>query len=593
MLSCSQAPVSEDYADFIINYSPRPIRELYETEEDGCVSLINQDYAIVHRPLSQAEPLSLSRYPYASIPKLYGLLDTTALDESGISQVVLSPSGSNSGRGVLLGLIDTGIDYTNPLFRYAHGSSRILAIWDQTAKRQDSPPAVSSAYHDRETLSAEQSAADRLPAYGVVYTGRQINEALVSDDPFQIVPSTDADGHGTFLAGVAAGNRLYSPILYSGAAPDCTLAVVRLKPAKQYLRDFFLIPPGAAAYQENDIMSAVSWLLTVASLHAMPLVICLGIGTGQGNHDGTSPLCMQLQSLAGSTGLAVVAAAGNETGYHLHYLGSPAQDQEYDDAELRVGEQESGFCMEIWARESELYSVSLLSPTGQSVGPIPAISGNETVIPFRRDGARVSISYQLSEGTSGSQLIFLRFESPSAGIWHIRVHPELSLSGQFHIWLPLHQFVTEDTGFLRPAPNTTITDPGNGAMPLTVSTYDHARGSIWIRSSRGYTRSMRVKPDLAAPGVEVQGPAISSGPGMQSVTDNPVFTRRTGSSVAAAIAAGAAADLLSWAITEGNAPYMTDAAVKSMLIRGAGRSQSWRYPNRQWGYGTLRLDVSL
>lgn len=576
MSSCSEPPVSEDYADFIINFSPRPVRELYEAEENTCVSLINQDYAIVYRPLAQIEPLSLSRYPYASIPKLYGLLDMSALDESGITPVILPPSETASGKGVLLGLIDTGIDYTNPLFRYAHGTSRILAIWDQTAQSQE-----------------RASQTNPLPAYGAVYTAAQLNEALASDDPLQVVPTTDTNGHGTFLAGVAAGSRIDTPVSFSGAAPDCSLAIVRLKPAKKYLRDFFLIPETAIAYQENDIMAAVSWLLSVAALHSMPLAICLGLGSGQGSHDGVSPLCMQLESLTGSTGLAVVAAAGNETGYHLHYLGSPTQDQEYEDVELRVGENESGFCMEIWAWASELYRVSLVSPAGQSAGPIPAISGNETVIPFRRDNTRVSVTCQLSEGASGSQLIFLRFESPSAGIWHIRVHPEVSLSGRFHIWLPLHSFVTEETGFLHPDPNTTVTDPGNAAMPLTVSTYDHSGGSIWIHSSRGFTRSLRIKPDLAAPGVAVQGPAVTSEPDTPQPANGPAFTRRSGSSVAAAITAGAAADLLSWAIPGENATYMTDTAIKSMLIRTAGRSPSWRYPNRQWGYGTLDLNASF
>ena len=180
----------------------------------------------------------------------------------------------------------------------------------------------------------------------------------------------------------------------------------------------------------------------------------------------------------------------------------------------------------------------------------------------------------------------MRFETPAPGIWHIRVYPSFSIAGTFHIWLPMHGFVSEQTIFLRSNPDTTITDPGNGATPLTVSTYNHTNNSIFIHSSRGYTRSLRIKPDLAAPGVDVQGPALSDGP-------EPAFTRRSGSSIAAAITAGAVADIFSWGFTDKNDENITGVSVKSMLIRGAGRNPAFRYPNREWGYGTLNLYQSF
>ncbi len=142
-------------------------------------------------------------------------------------------------------------------------------------------------------------------------------------------------------------------------------------------------------------------------------------------------------------------------------------------------------------------------------------------------------------------------------------------------------FLTEDTGFLRPDPDITITDPGNAPLLLTVSTYNHVTGSLYIHSSRGFTATGQIKPDFAAPGVEVQGPGIPPGTSRLS--------RQTGSSVATAITAGAVACLFSWGFTQGNDTTLTSISVKSILIRGAERKEAFRYPNRQWGYGTLNL----
>lgn len=574
MIPCSFDPASEEYADFILRYSSRTSDEVFRFTSSTCINFVSREFAIVHTPLERVLPLSINRYTYTAIPKLYSLLDITALESSGISEAMNLPSLQTSGRGVMIGIIDTGIDYTNPLFRNADGSTRLAGIWDQTIS-SDTPPSSVPGFQ---------------PFYGTVYLKEQINEALRLDDPHSLVPSRDIDGHGTFLAGVAGGTKTQVPVAFSGSAPESTLAVVKLKPAKQYLRDFFLIPSDASAYQENDIMTAVSFLLGLAGAQRMPLVLLIGLGTSQGSHDGTSPLCLQLQALSSSMGFAVVTGAGNETGFHHHYFGNLSEQEEWDDVELRIGDGENGFCMELWADEPDLYTVGFVSPSGEVIGRIPLVLGTETVIPFSLDATKISLTYQTYESSSGSQLIFLRFETPSPGIWHIRVYPVLSLSGQFHIWLPQNPFLHPQTIFLRPDPDTTITDPGNGQLPLTVGSYNHLTESIYIHSSRGYTRSASVKPDLAAPGVNVQGPSSADDSYYDPET---LFTRKTGTSVSAGITAGAAADLLSWAFVDGNAPYLTSASVKAILIGGAGRNPAFRYPNRMWGYGTLNLYQSF
>lgn len=565
MIPCNVSPASEEIADFIVRYSPRAVDSLYELARTRCVNLVSQEYAIVHAPLSGVLPLSFTQHTYSAIPKLYGLQDTTALEAAGILPVFSQPNLMSTGQGILIGMIDTGIDYTNPLFQNPDGTSRILRLWDQTIESENTPEAV----------------AGFQPFYGTVYSQEDLNRALTSEQPLELVPSTDTSGHGTFLAGVAAGRQIQSPTTFSGAAPDAALAVVRLKPAKQYLREFFAVPPDADAYQENDIMAAVAFLLGIAGQYQMPLVLCLGVGTSQGSHSGISPLAMQLQALSATRGFACVTGAGNETGFRHHYFGNLSPDQEYEDVELRVADSTSGFSMELWADVSELYTVGFVSPSGEVIERIPMTVGQETTISFQLDATRILISYQITESSSGRFLAFLRFTGPAPGIWHIRVYPTLFVSGQFHIWLPMQGFLTEDTGFLRPDPDITITDPGNAPLLLTVSTYNHVTGSLYIHSSRGFTATGQIKPDFAAPGVEVQGPGIPPGTSRLS--------RQTGSSVATAITAGAVACLFSWGFTQGNDITLTSISVKSILIRGAERKEAFRYPNRQWGYGTLNL----
>lgn len=565
MIPCNVSPASEEIADFIVRYSPRAVDSLYELAQTRCVNLVSQEYAIVHAPLSGVLPLSFTQHTYSAIPKLYGLQDTTALEAAGILPVFSQPNLMSTGQGILIGMIDTGIDYTNPLFQNPDGTSRILRLWDQTIESENTPEAV----------------AGFQPFYGTVYSQEDLNRALASEQPLELVPSTDTSGHGTFLAGVAAGRQIQSPTTFSGAAPDAALAVVRLKPAKQYLREFFAVLPDADAYQENDIMAAAAFLLGVAGQYQMPLVLCLGVGTSQGSHSGISPLAMQLQALSGTRGFACVTGAGNETGFRHHYFGNLSPDQEYEDVELRVADSTSGFSMELWADVSELYTVGFVSPSGEVIERIPMTVGQETTISFQLDATRILISYQITESYSGRFLAFLRFTGPAPGIWHIRVYPTLFVAGQFHIWLPMQGFLTEDTGFLRPDPDITITDPGNAPLLLTVSTYNHVTGSLYIHSSRGFTATGQIKPDFAAPGVEVQGPGIPPGTSRLS--------RQTGSSVATAITAGAVACLFSWGFTQGNDTTLTSISVKSILIRGAERKEAFRYPNRQWGYGTLNL----
>ena len=343
-----------------------------------------------------------------------------------------------------------------------------------------------------------------------------------------------------------------------------------------------MLPDSAEAYQENDIMMGMKYLLSLARTKRLPLTILLALGTNLGSHEGTSPLAQYLDTISNFPGIITVTAAGNETGYSHHFFGTIGTDAEFEDAELRVAEGETGFTLELWSQEPELFSIGFLSPTGEQIGRIPNHTLTEQRITFVLENTVIYLNYQVAEAGTGSQLIVMRFVKPTPGIWRIRVYNSLYLRGEYHLWLPSKGFISDDTFFLRPSPDTVVTEPGNAPQTITAGAFNHRSGGIYIHSSRGYTRLGRVKPDLAAPGVNVDGPGIQGAAGFP-------MRAMTGTSAAAAHVAGAAANLLSWAFREDNISYMNTSVAKTYLIRGADRNPVFAYPYREWGYGTLNL----
>lgn len=573
MPDCPFNPAAENIADLIYRFGSLQ-SERWNNTSSLCADYVSSDYIILHMPLTP-DAVSMRVHPYYMIPSLFSPLDYNAMEASGILSAFNSPALNNQGKGVLIGLVDTGIDYRSPLFQNPDGTTRIAGIWDQSVPiEEDVLPAGVPDYYPMGGSS-----------YGTEYTREQINEALASDDPLSLVSTQDTIGHGTFLAGLAAGSSIPQED-FTGAAPEAELAVVKLKPAKKYLRDFYLIPSDAPAFQENDIMMGIKYLRMMADRLKKPLVILLAMGSNSGSHIGTSPLSQVTQNYSGFFGIITVIAGGNETGAAHHFYASIPAGTEYEDVEIRVGKEEAerGFVLELWAADADTYTVGFISPSGERISRIPIIANNETSIPFLLDATTITVNYQLIEAESGSQLIFMRFQTPAAGIWTVRVYNTQRFKGTFHMWLPVQGMISEETVFLRPDPYSTITVPGNSRLPITVGAYDTSTGGIYIHSSRGFTPNQIVKPELAAPGVNILGPSVGRKPG----SDTPMTTR-TGTSAAAAITAGAAANLLGWGIVEGNYPTMSEASVKSYLIRGAQRNPALTYPNREFGYGTLDL----
>lgn len=560
-MTCKERILSNDYAD-ILGYILLPKEYNYDLPIDYCYHHLANEWGILYVDRISTQYNRSGQLAYSLIPKCYGLMECKAAQNRNLNTLSLAASGILSaqgeplnltGKNVTIGFIDTGIRYQDAVFRDFAGKSRIAGIWDQTIQTGTPPEGFD---------------------YGTEYTNEMINEALASDNPLSIVPSTDGNGHGSVMAGLAAGSSIENAS-FVGAAPDSQIVVVKLKEAKPYLRDYYKIPPGVPCYSEADILQAIQYLQKYVLILTKPLVICLGIGTSFGDHTGSSMLGNYIDYISMLKSRVVVTAGGNEGNASHHFFGKLSESQNYQDVELRVGENDKGFIMDLWGNVPYFYNAVIRTPGGE----VARWNNPRSYIPqeftFVYERTRVVIEYQLVESLSGAEVIRFRFTDPSKGVWSIRIISEgNTVGGQFDIWLPITDFLSSDTYFLQPSPYTTITEPGYVDTAVTVAAYQTNNNSIAASSGRGFARDNAIVPEIAAPGVNVSTP----------------YGDRSGTSVAAAITAGGCAQLMEWAVVNSNDILVNSVNIKNYIIRGAKRDAYLEYPNREWGYG--RLDIA-
>ena len=550
--------VSNDYYDLITDFVlPGGVSG---NLRDAVYQPVSGEIGISYVNRNDIPPMSVSNFTYPIIPSLYGLMqnaesfDPTPLIHSGITQIQGSALAL-TGRGVVIGFLDTGIRYEEEVFRNEDGSTRILGIWDQTIQTGQPPAGI---------------------LYGTEYQREQINEALQSENPRQIVPSYDEIGHGTALASVAAGSSLRNGLGFLGAAPQADIVMVKLRQAKQHLREFYLVDESVLAYAESDVMVALKYLESYAVSLNRPLIICMGIGTSMGDHEGHSTLATYLNQIATRRSRVVIVCGGNEGNSAHHYVGTSIEGlrETVDNVEIRVDGTQIGFTAELWGSVPARHSIAIRSPGGEVTPTVDFREQESRRFTFIYERTTIEVDHILVEQGSGEELIFFRFIAPTPGIWTIQVTiSESNGESNFHIWLPLTQFLQSNTYFLRPSPYITLTEPANIREVISVTTYNDVNGSFWAESGRGFTRLNRIKPDICAPGVNI----------------STVLGKRTGSSMAAALTAGAAALFMEWAVVRGNQTRVESRELKNYLIRGADRSPEIDYPSREWGYGKLDL----
>lgn len=552
---CKERILAEDYRDFIVTDTlPLPLASIPSNQL--CEQNADFNYRCIYVSNILADPVDMDRYAYVSIPKCYSLLSMEALSQTGILPIQNYPTLQLKGKNVMIGFVDTGIDYANPIFRNLDGSTRIAGIWDQTIQSGIPPEGF---------------------VYGTEYTQSMIDNALSSSTPLSIVPSMDELGHGTFLTSLAAGSGNPEE-QFLGAAPESTIAVVKLKQAKQYLRDFYLIPESAPCYQDTDILLALRYLNKLAARYEMPLVICIALGTNMGGHTNLLPLSLVLENYSALNSRIPVIGVGNEADQRHHFSYPLVNGALPTTVEIRVGENVAGFVMELWTEIPNVLSLTLTSPSGETTNPISVKTNYALVYNFVFEKTQISVKYRFIVGGSTSELAFFRFQFPSPGIWKLTVTPVRALSGLFHIWLPVKEFIGGEVFFLNSDPYYTLTNPGNTISTIVVSYYNGTDNSIALGSGRGYTRYEQINPDITAPGINVKG-----------ALPNGRYAVRSGSSISTGITAGATALILEWIRYQLGTPRIDSYQVKSLLILGATRPPTMTFPNREWGYGQLNL----
>ena len=472
------------------------------------------------------------------------------------------------GTGILVGIIDSGIDYGNMDFRNPDGTTRIRALWDQSA-------------------AADEQMQRRPPegyVLGVEYSQEQINMALRAStdmERLQMVSATDLSGHGTAVAGIAAGNGAQ----YAGVAPQSELLVVKLANPR---------PDGFP--RTTELIQAVDYMVRKAAELGMPLALNISFGNTYGSHDGTSLLERYMDGAADYGRTCICVGMGNEARSAGHTSGI-LQSGEETQIELVIQEFQTSMNIQIWKSYTDQVQISLYTPSGMQIGPFQEILGPQR---FSVGGTEILLYYGEPSPYSTNQEIFIdmipRGSYIDAGIWRIGLSAERVVSGRYDLWLPSENVLNPGTGFRYPTPVSTLTIPSSASRVISVGAYDARTFAYADFSGRGPLAGMAVggdgragmevwggKPDLASPGVGVITTSVGGG-----------YAAVTGTSFATPFVTGAAALLMEWGIVRGNDPYLYGEKVKAYLRRGARPLPGFAvYPNNQVGYGALCVRDSL
>ncbi|CAH2212288.1 S8 family peptidase [Tepidibacter aestuarii] len=527
--------------EYIIEYQRDITEELSKMGIDK-IQKLNDRYAVIYVPddfnaeilVETIGNIVAVRRPMRMVP----LIDTS-IEETGSKFFHKHPYIPQTGRDVLVAIIDSGIDYSHPDFIYEDDTSKIVSIWDQNL--EGNPPEGF--------------------VFGREYTREEINEAIQTGEKLE---TEDETGHGTLVAGIIGGRGSVDE-KYVGAAPDSEFVVVKLEDHGGY-------------YNSSDLMLGIKYAYEKAQELGMPLVINVSVGSNEGSHDGKTMIENYIYELTRNRGIIAVSGAGNEADTKTHYSGKFNNTGEVQEIELKVGENQNDLEVYFWGKKPDRVSVGLVSPTGDAIDKIPAKLSETELVKFTMEGAETNITYKFPDELTGDEFIGISFKNIKPGNWIIKLYGDYIVDGRYDMYLPNKELLAEGTEFLKPDPYGTIVTPGTAEAGITVGAYNHEDNSLYRASSRGPTRDDRIKPDLVAPGVNIT-----------STTPGGGYGTITGTSAAGAHVAGAIAQLLQWGIVEGNDTRMYTPKVKTYLIRGAKMREGNEYPNTSWGYGSLDL----
>lgn len=530
------------------------------------ISLLNQ-YGIIRVPESQLDTLaSLPQIQYVEKPKqVYFSLDE-GRSASCINSIQARPGSQGlepgqdiglTGRGVIVGIADSGIDITHPAFLNPDGSTRILYLWDQT----------------RETGAAGGLPAPEGYRSGVEYTEEIINHLIRKEAPEGIpFPGESGTAHGTAVAGIAAGNGNGSPgKRYRGIAVESPLIVVKLGNA------------GEGFPRTTEVMEALDYMIRKAISLRLPIAMNLSFGNNYGAHNGQSLLESYITDLAGVWKNTIVIASGNEGDARHH--AQVILENEMEILPIAIAENERNLSLQIWKNYADDFAVFLEAPNGVRL-QIDRRPGNSEE--YILEGNRLLVYYGEPTPYTQPQEIYMEWiplEEEgflTEGTWRVLLIPENIKDGKVELWLPTSEAIGLSTGFLRPDTETTLTLPSSARKVITVGAYNAANDTLASFSGRGDSSDGRNMPTIVAPGVDVTTAAIGGG-----------YTARTGTSMAAPFVAGSAALLMEWGIVRGNDPFLYGEKLKAYLIKGARPLPGEEVPSVRQGWGALCLAESV
>ncbi len=541
-------------------------------EQNIVVEELIAGYAILTVPEALVDMVSdTPEIEYVEKPKRFYYGQTFPAGTSCFPPVTMRTPFLN-GRGVLLAVLDSGITWDLEVFRKADGSTRIRYLWDQTVSE--------------ETGDVRYGKMPDGFSIGTEYTAEEINAALQMHtwDRYRLIPSRDLSGHGTAVAGIAAGRSADG--LYTGAAPEAELIVVKLG-----------LPGNSGGVEEGfprttEILRGVTYALWKARQLNMPLVINLSFGNSYGSHDGSSLLERFLDNASEIGKTVICVGSGNEGAARGHFAGNITRDSR---VELAVGNYERSLNIQLWKNYSDVFRIRLQSPGGEEAELTTNIQGGKYTLKLEQTRILVYLGEPLPYAVAQEiylEMIPVTGSYINAGIWTIRLEPVMTVTGQYYLYLPTGNGRGDSTGFYRSTPQVTLTVPSTAAKVITVGAYDPVYDTYADFSGRGYADSTRTigvaaagltKPDLVAPGVNIQAPDVYG-----------TFTPTTGTSFATPIVSGAAALLMEWGIVQGNDPFLYGEKIKAYLRKGARPLRGeMEYPNDRVGYGRLCVADSL
>ena len=477
-----------------------------------------------------------------------------------------------TGRGTLVGVIDSGIDYAHPDFRLPNGESRIVALWDQTIPANS----VTNVFSSGSSTSASSTlpSPDGYPL-GTLFSRDIINEALRMNsvqEQFSICPSRDTSGHGTHVTGIAAGNGRASEGVYRGVAYEANLLIVKLG------------RPGPNSFPSTSLlMMGIDFCIRESIRRRQPLALNLSFGNTYGSHSGSSLLETYLDSVSELGLVSIIVGSGNE-GASSGHIGGYLSPNQTEVIEFSISDFTTQLNIQLWKNYWDEFTITLTPPNGTSI-TLPSEPGS-----WRYSFGETEVYSYNGEPTPYTpfQEVYLDFLPAdtylTAGVWTIRLIPQNLRNGQWDMWMPSSAIRNVATAFLLPNPYTTLTIPSTSARAITVGAYDSRQNTYASFSGRGFTwNNQLVKPDLVAPGVDI----ISCSPGGR-------YESRTGTSMATPFVTGTASLLMQWGILMENDLFLYGEKLRAYLINGARPLPGFdTYPNPQTGWGALCAFDSL